>query len=30
MTGVGGRPELIIKGSKNGKDWLPYELYWKP
>ena len=21
MTGVGGRPELIIEGSKNGQDW---------
>ena len=24
------RPEIIIEGSKDGSDWLPYEFKWKP
>lgn len=30
MTGVGGRPELIIQGSSDGKTWQDYELPYKP
>ncbi|KAL5006677.1 hypothetical protein ScPMuIL_015483, partial [Solemya velum] len=31
MTGVGGRPELIIEGSHNrDKGWKPYEFLYKP
>lgn len=24
------RPEIVIEGSVDGKDWQPYELRWKP
>lgn len=24
------RPEIIIEGSNDGKNWLPYEFKWKP
>src|SRR5467141_35841 len=24
------RQEIIIEGSADGKEWLPYEFYWKP
>src|SRR2546423_739132 len=24
------RPEIIIEGSADGKEWLPYEFRWKP
>jgi lipase maturation factor 1 len=24
------RPEIIIEGSADGNDWLPYEFNWKP
>mmetsp|Transcript_18590 Transcript_18590/g.17673 ORF Transcript_18590/g.17673 Transcript_18590/m.17673 type:complete len:175 (+) Transcript_18590:1052-1576(+) len=30
MTGVGGRPELVIKGSHDLKEWHDYEFYYKP
>jgi hypothetical protein len=30
MTGVQGRPELIISGSPDGKTWFPYEFHYKP
>lgn len=30
MTGVEGRPELIIQGSNDLKEWLPYEFFYKP
>lgn len=30
MTGVGGRPELIIYGSMDGKTWQEYILPYKP
>jgi hypothetical protein len=30
MTGVGGRPELIISGSNDGKEWKEYDFYYKP
>eukprot|EP01016_Furgasonia_blochmanni_P057207 TRINITY_DN9897_c0_g1_i1.p1 TRINITY_DN9897_c0_g1~~TRINITY_DN9897_c0_g1_i1.p1 ORF type:complete len:353 (+),score=37.27 TRINITY_DN9897_c0_g1_i1:821-1879(+) len=30
MTGVGGRPELIIEGSYDSREWLPYEFPYKP
>ena len=30
MTGVNGRPELIIQGSIDGYDWKDYEFYHKP
>ena len=30
MTGVGGRPELIIKGSLDGKKWKEYIFPYKP
>ncbi|HZE13516.1 MAG TPA: lipase maturation factor family protein, partial [Chthoniobacterales bacterium] len=28
MTKV--RPEIVIEGSADGKEWLPYEFRWKP
>ena len=30
MTGVGGRPELVILGSIDGKNWKEYILPYKP
>ena len=30
MTGVGGRPEIIIEGSMDGKNWEEYEFFYKP
>jgi hypothetical protein len=24
------RPEIVIEGSRDGIDWLPYEFRWKP
>ena len=24
------RPEIIIEGSNDGENWLPYEFKWKP
>lgn len=30
MTGVGGRPELIISGSYDGETWQEYDFYYKP
>jgi predicted DCC family thiol-disulfide oxidoreductase YuxK len=24
------RPEIVVEGSANGVDWLPYEFRWKP
>jgi predicted DCC family thiol-disulfide oxidoreductase YuxK len=24
------RPEIIVEGSADGRDWLPYEFKWKP
>lgn len=31
MTGVGGRPEVIIEGSNNYQDgWKAYEFLYKP
>jgi Lipase maturation factor len=30
MTGVGGRPELVILGSMDGKKWEEYILPYKP
>jgi hypothetical protein len=24
------RPEIIIEGSADGTEWLPYEFRWKP
>lgn len=24
------RPEIIVEGSNDGKEWLPYEFKWKP
>ena len=24
------RPEIILEGSADGIDWLPYEFKWKP
>lgn len=30
MTGVGGRPELILKGSLDGENWEEYDFFFKP
>lgn len=30
MTGVGGRPEVIIEGSNDMKDWKEYDFLYKP
>jgi hypothetical protein len=30
MTGVGGRPELVIQGSSDGKTWRDYVMPYKP
>lgn len=30
MTGIDGRDELIVYGSDDGKEWLPYEFLHKP
>lgn len=30
MTGVGGRPEVIIEGSNDMKDWKEYHFLYKP
>lgn len=30
MTGVGGRPEIIIEGSNDKKEWKAYEFIYKP
>jgi hypothetical protein len=30
MTGVEGRPELIVLGSNDLKNWEEYEFYSKP
>ena len=31
MTGVGGRPEVVIEGSNSRDgDWREYEFYYKP
>jgi hypothetical protein len=30
MTGQEGRPEIIIMGSNDGKDWKEYDFYYKP
>lgn len=30
MTGVGGRPELVIQGSADGKNWQDYIFPYKP
>jgi hypothetical protein len=30
MTGVGGRPELILEGSADGTNYVEYEFYAKP
>ncbi len=30
MTGIYGRDELIIEGSKDYSNWVPYEFYYKP
>jgi len=30
MTGVGGRPELLIEVSSDNKNWSPVEFYYKP
>mmetsp|Transcript_19269 Transcript_19269/g.35355 ORF Transcript_19269/g.35355 Transcript_19269/m.35355 type:complete len:534 (+) Transcript_19269:1676-3277(+) len=30
MTGVGGRPELVIQGSLDGRSWRDYQLPYKP
>lgn len=30
MTGVDGRPELIIKGSMDMETWYEYDLNFKP
>lgn len=31
MTGVGGRPEVIIEGSNSpDSGWKEYEFYYKP
>lgn len=30
MTGVGGRPEIIIQGSNDGARWQDYEFWYKP
>ena len=30
MTGVGGRPELLIQGSMDNKKWKDYDFYYKP
>lgn len=30
MTGVGGRPELIIKGSDDLINWEEYDFQFKP
>ena len=24
------RPEIIVEGSRDGKEWIPYEFKWKP
>ena len=30
MTGLHGRPELIIEGSVDGKNWEAYDFLYKP
>lgn len=30
MTGVGGRPEVVILGSQDEKTWHEYEFFYKP
>lgn len=30
MTGVGGRPEVIVQGSRDGKTWVEYNFTYKP
>ena len=30
MTGVGGRPEVIVEGSNDQKKWKAYEFLYKP
>jgi len=30
MTGVGGRPEVVILGSDNENEWREYEFLYKP
>lgn len=30
MTGVGGRPEVVIVGSNDLKNWQEYEFLYKP
>ncbi|XP_033918832.1 lipase maturation factor 2 [Melopsittacus undulatus] len=30
MTGVGGRPEVVLEGSYNGKNWTEIEFMYKP
>jgi hypothetical protein len=30
MTGVGGRPEIIIEGSFDQKIWKEYQFIYKP
>ncbi|KAK5606594.1 hypothetical protein CRENBAI_018133 [Crenichthys baileyi] len=30
MTGVGGRPEVVIEGSKDGNTWTEIEFMYKP
>lgn len=30
MTGIGGRPEVVIFGSHDEKDWREYEFLYKP
>lgn len=30
MTGIDGRPELVIEGSLDGIEWQEYEFFYKP
>ena len=30
MTGIGGRPEIIIEGSMDANTWKEYEFFYKP
>ena len=30
ITGINGREEIIIEGSKNNVDWESYDFFYKP
>ena len=30
MTGVGGRPEVVVMGSNDKQKWKEYEFLYKP